>query len=230
MLFNSDDQWLQQDDWQQRIDKMMRDYQTTMVADRKILLNRYQYQDTAFKVVGVGSVGTRCLVMLLTDVHEQPLFLQLKEARPSVLAKYAGSATPYQQQGRRVVEGQRLMQVASDIFLGWATSPSGRHFYFRQLRDMKLSPEVEMYSSEILLEYAELCGWVLARAHAKAGGLAPEISGYLGKGDAFAKAISSYSAVYADQVERDFEKFTHACRSGKLIAQTEADFASDLRV
>lgn len=230
MLFNSDDQWLQQDDWQQRLDKMMHDYQATLVADRKILLNRYQYQDTAFKVVGVGSVGTRCMMMLLTDVHEQPLFLQLKEARPSVLAKYAGSATPYQQQGRRVVEGQRLMQVASDIFLGWATSPSGRHFYFRQLRDMKLSPEVEMYSSAILLEYAELCGWVLARAHAKAGGLAPEISGYLGQSDVFAQAISHYSARYADQVERDFEKFTQACRSGKLIAQTEADFASDLRV
>jgi len=217
-------------DWQLHLDKMVKDYQATMVADRKILLNRYQYQDLAYKVVGVGSVGTRCLIMLLTDVHDHPLFLQLKEARPSVLAQYAGAATPYQHQGRRVVEGQRLMQVASDIFLGWATGPAGRHFYFRQLRDMKLTPEVEMYSSEILLEYAELCGWVLARAHAKAGGLSPEISGYLGKGDAFANAIARYSMLYADQVESDFIAFSKACRSGRLHAQTEADFAQDLRV
>ncbi len=216
--------------WSQHLDKMVKDYQATMVADRKILLNRYQFQDLAYKVVGVGSVGTRCLIMLLTDVHDHPLFLQLKEARPSVLAQYAGAATPYQHQGRRVVEGQRLMQVASDIFLGWASGPNSRHYYFRQLRDMKLTPEVEMYTSEILLEYAELCGWVLARAHAKAGGLAPEISGYLGKGDSFANAIGRYSMLYADQVESDFEKFAKACRSGRLQAQTEADFAQDLRV
>jgi hypothetical protein len=95
---------------------------------------------------------------------------------------------------------------------------------------MKLTPEVEMYSSEILLEYAELCGWVLARAHAKAGGLSPEISGYLGKGDSFAKAIAHYSMLYADQVESDFIAFSNACRSGRLQAQTEADFAQDLRV
>lgn len=217
-------------DWSLHLDKMVKDYQATMVADRKILLNRYQYQDLAYKVVGVGSVGTRCLIMLLTDVHEHPLFLQLKEARPSVLAHYAGAATPYQHQGRRVVEGQRLMQVASDIFLGWATGPAGRHFYFRQLRDMKLTPEVEMYSSEILLEYAELCGWVLARAHAKAGGLSPEIAGYLGQGDSFANAIARYSLRYADQVEADFAVFSKACRSGRLQAQTEADFAQDLRM
>lgn len=216
-------------DWQ-HLDKVVKDYQATMVADRKILLNRYQYQDLAYKVVGVGSVGTRCLIMLLTDVHDHPLFLQLKEARPSVLAQYAGCATPYQHQGRRVVEGQRLMQVASDIFLGWATGPAGRHFYFRQLRDMKLTPQVEMYSSGILLEYAERCGWVLARAHAKAGGLSPEISGYLGKGDAFANAITHYSMLYADQVESDFIAFSKACRSGRLKAQTEADFAQDLSV
>jgi hypothetical protein len=119
------------------------------------------------------------------------------------------------------------MQASSDIFLGWSTGPSGRHFYFRQLRDMKVSAQIDLYDVERLKGYARACGWTLARSHARAGGMAAEVSGYLGKSDSMAVALGKYSLAYADQVEADYEAFSKACRSGRLQARTEADYAAD---
>jgi hypothetical protein len=129
-----------------------------------------------------------------------------------------------------VVEGQRLMQAASDLFLGWTKGPFGRHFYMRQLRDMKLSAQIELMDGDLLGRYASLCGWVLARAHAKASGLAAEVSGYLGRSDRMADVMVGYANGYADQVERDYDQFVAACRSGRLEARTDADMAADFRV
>src|SRR5262249_18471530 len=138
--------------------------------------------------------------------------------------------TGYRHQGRRVVEGQRLMQAASDQFIAWCTGPKGRHFYIRQLRDMKIAAQIELYDSHMLSEYADACGWVLARAHARAGGNAAEIGGYLGDGDGMAHALVKYAQSYADQVEKDYERFAAACRSGAIEARTEADYAQDFTV
>ena len=226
-LFAEDDDWMQLGSGEALIRKLYKEYTSTIAGSHRALLERFQMHDVAFKVVGVGSVGTRCLVVLLMDSQGAPLFLQVKEARPSVLAPYAGQRSVYQHEGRRVVEGQRLMQASSDLFLGWSTGPSGRHFYLRQLRDMKISAEVELMDTTLLQGYGRICGWVLARAHARAGGLAPEISGYMGEGDGFAKSIATYSAAYADQVEKDYEVFAQACRSGKLQARTDNDYLAD---
>ena len=139
-------------------------------------------------MVGVGSVGTFCAIMLLMASEQDPLFLQVKEARPSVLEAYAGKSI-YPNHGQRVVNGYRLMQSASDIFLGWAKGKLGRHLYVRQLRDMKIGAQVDLFSPGLMVQYAEFCGWALARAHARSGAPA-QISGYLGKSDAFDKAIA----------------------------------------
>ena len=146
-----------------------------------MLLDRYRLEDCATKVVGIGSVGTRCFVALFFSEENHPLILQFKEAPRSVLEPYAGQSV-YENQGQRVVVGQRLMQSSSDIFLGWVRGRGGRDFYVRQLRDMKLSIPVESLTAQQLERYAEICGWSLARAHAKSGDAAT-ISGYLGKGD-----------------------------------------------
>ncbi|SAK60806.1 hypothetical protein AWB80_02614 [Caballeronia pedi] len=209
---------------------LLRDYVGTLTPERARLLSQFTFQDVAFKVVGVGSVGTRCLVLLLTDHHDRPLFLQMKEASTSVVARYvkhAKDAHEPEHDGQRVVHGQRLMQAATDPFLGWATGPLGRTLYIRQLRDMKISPEIETYSDEAFREYAALCGWALARAHAKSGGLALEISGYIGNSDRMAEALVRYGRAYADQVEKDYELFRTACRDGKLLARSDADMAAD---
>lgn len=209
---------------------LARDYVATLTPERASLLSQFALQDVAFKVVGVGSVGTRCIVLLLTDGHDKPLFLQMKEASTSVVARYAKSshgADLPEHDGQRVVHGQRLMQAATDPFLGWATGPLGRTLYVRQLRDMKISAEIETYSDDAFRDYAALCGWALARAHAKSGGCAPEISGYLGNGDRMAEVLVRYGRSYADQVERDYEVFRAACRSGKLEARSDADMAAD---
>jgi len=132
--------------------------------------------------------------------------------------------------GERVVRGQRVLQAASDIFLGWATGPSGRHYYFRQLRDMKLSANIELFDNDLLLGYAKLCGWVMARAHAKASGKAIEISAYIGRGDQFGEALVEYASRYADQVEKDYDVFMKACRSGALEARSDEDMAADFRI
>ncbi|VVP70813.1 hypothetical protein PS918_01071 [Pseudomonas fluorescens] len=226
-MLDADDDWLRLSDWRPLLDTFMRDYRGTLQADRRELLSRYKAQDLAFKVVGVGSVGTRCLVALLTDEQEFPLFLQFKEARRSVLAGYVKAKTRTRHEGQRVVEGQRLMQSASDLFLGWTTGPSGRHFYVRQLRDMKVSAELETFDDETFIAYGRVCGRALARAHAKASGYAAQISGYIGTGDALADALYKYAKDYAEQNERDFERFQQACRKGRLHARSEADFAAD---
>jgi hypothetical protein len=171
-------------------------------------------------VVGVGSVGTDTrVVLLLGDDDSDPLFLQLKEAERSVLEPYAARSV-YRHQGRRVVCGQRLMQEASDIFLGWMRS-HGRHYYVRQLRDMKGSVEIERLDSEALAHYAALCGAELARAHAR-GGDADAIYGYLGRGDGFDRAVTKFAAAYADQTEQDHAALVSAVKSGRLEALADA--------
>ena len=159
------------------------------------------------KVVGVGSVGTRCLVALFLAAPDDALFLQVKEARRSVLERYTRQRVAHN--GQRVVVGQRLMQSASDIFLGWSRGPSGRDFYVRQLRDMKVAPDVETMTPRVMRVYATLCGLALARAHDKAGDAAM-IAGYLGGNDRFDEAIGDYAVAYADQVERDYASFVKA--------------------
>jgi uncharacterized protein (DUF2252 family) len=194
-------------------------YRETLTEDRRILLDRYRLVDLATKVVGIGSVGTLCMVALMLSTAGHPLFLQVKEANASVLETYAGKSV-YTHHGERVVQGQRLMQPASDLFLGWATGPKGKHFYLRQLRDVKLSPLVETYDSKLLSIYARACGWVLARAHAKAGD--PWVmSGYLGSNDDFDGAIGKFALGYADQAERDHAALKRAVRAGIINVQME---------
>lgn len=226
-LLDAEDDWLRLADWRPLFDSFMRDYRSTLQADRRELVSRFRVQDMAFKVVGVGSVGTRCLVALLTDEQEFPLFLQFKEARRSVVANYVKAKSRVRHEGQRVVDGQRLMQSASDLFLGWATGPSGRHFYVRQLRDMKVSAEIETFDADSFAAYARVCGRALARAHAKSSGHAAQISGYIGKSDALSNALFKYAQGYTAQNERDFERFQQACRKGRLHARSEADFAAD---
>src|SRR3954470_3236189 len=193
-------------------------YRATLQADRRHLLERYEIVDAARKVVGVGSVGTRAFIVLLQgrDTHD-PLFLQIKEATASVLERYLPKSR-YQEPGERVVQGQRMMQAASDIFLGWtAGAPAGRHLYWRQLRDMKGSAVVEAMIPTGLAFYAQICGWTLARAHARSGDPVA-LAQYLGDGDAFDLSVTDFSARYADQNEQDFQAFVQAVRSGRLQA------------
>jgi uncharacterized protein (DUF2252 family) len=203
--------------------EMLRDalskYRETLADDRRVLLDRYRLVDAAIKVVGIGSVGILCMVALMMSVAGSPLFLQVKQANASVLEAYAGKSA-YPHHGQRVVEGQRLMQAASDLFLGWVIGPEGRHFYIRQLRDVKLSPLVETYDAEMLSIYGQACGWVLARAHAKAGD--PwAISGYLGKNAQFDEAMGKFALAYADQAERDHAALKAAVRTGIVEVQLE---------
>jgi len=191
-------------------------YLATLDPDRTLLLDRYEFVDAALKVVGVGSVGTRCFVVLLAGkVDLDPLFLQVKEAQASVLAPYA-SGTRYRNQGKRVVVGQRIMQAASDAFLGWARA-DGFDTYVRQLRDMKGSGPLEVARSDDLVHYGRLCGAALARAHARAGQPAL-LAGYLGSSAAFDEAISTFALAYADQNDRDYEAFLAGARSGRVPA------------
>ena len=193
-------------------------YRRSLPDVRRFLLDRHHPEDVAFRVVGVGSVGTYCAVMLMmSDDGDDPWFLQVKEARASVLARFVGKSA-YPSHGQRVVTGQRLMQSASDIFLGWAHGAGGKHFYLRQLRDMKLKPPVEDFDPTTLIEYATVCGWTVARAHARSGDAAM-ISGYLGKSDVFDRAIARFSRLYADQVERDYAAFLAAIRNGRIEAR-----------
>ncbi|RKP48678.1 DUF2252 domain-containing protein [Pararobbsia silviterrae] len=229
-LFDADDDWLKHDDPDGARETAFNAYLKTLAPDRRDLLQNFVFQDVAFKVVGVGSVGTRCLIMLFVDHFGKPMFLQVKEATKSVVSLFYKSRSPIKNNGERVVHGQRHMQAASDPFLGWAAGPFGRHVYVRQLRDMKISAEVETYPSDLLEQYGRLCGWVLARAHAKAGGMSMELSAYMGKSDALSVALAEYAMGYADQVEKDFEAFQAACRNGTLEARTDADMAADFLV
>ncbi len=192
------------------------EYKKSLQADRRKLYERYRFQDAAIKVVGVGSVGTRCYLSLLLADEDDPLFLQFKEARRSVLESPRGKSR-YANQGYRVVEGVHVMQAASDIFLGWART-KGHDYYVRQFRDMKVSAEVETFRPSTLVGYADMCGWALARAHAKSGDAAM-IAGYLGSSDQYDDALAKYSEAYADQAETDYETFQKAIRSGRLSTE-----------
>ena len=194
-------------------------YRRTLPEERRVILDRYHVRDVARKVVGVGSVGTRCAVALLMAGKRDPLFLQFKEARESVLAPYAGQSR-YENQGERVVTGQRMLQAASDVFLGWTRDDEGRDYYFRQLRDMRMKIDLTKMSRQDWLEYIDLCGWALARAHARTGDPA-RIAGYLGKSDAFDEAIEKFAVAYADQTERDHVALVKAIRAGKLPARSD---------
>jgi uncharacterized protein (DUF2252 family) len=195
-----------------------RAYRATLQDDRRQLLERFEFVDAARKVVGVGSVGTRAFIVLLQGRDAQdPLFLQIKEATDSVLEAYLPKSR-YRQHGERVVQGQRLMQAASDIFLGWTKGvEENRYYYWRQLRDMKGSAVVEQMTPVGLTFYARLCGWTLARAHARSGDPIA-IAEYLGESDEFDQAISDFSKRYAEQNEQDYEMFADAVRSGRLEA------------
>jgi uncharacterized protein (DUF2252 family) len=198
-------------------------YQRTLETDRRYLLQQFEFCDMARKVVGVGSVGTRCWIVLMLGRDEtDPLFLQVKEAEASVLSRFVG-ASKYANQGQRVVAGQRLMQAASDIFLGWQRIDAGldertRDFYVRQLRDWKFSVEIETLRPEGLQLYAALCGWTLARAHARSGDRIA-IAAYLGGSDVFDKAIAKFAAAYADQNDHDHRALVDAVKSGRITAE-----------
>ena len=200
------------------IHDQFRRYRATLQSDRRHLLEQFEIVDAARKVVGVGSVGTRAFIVLLQGRDAQdPLFLQIKEATASVLEAYLPKSR-YQQHGARVVHGQRMMQAASDIYLGWTKGLDvNRHFYWRQLRDMKGSIVVETMTPLGLTFYARTCGWTMARAHARSGDPVA-IAAYLGASDAFDKSITDFSQRYADQNEQDYEAFVKAVQSGRLQA------------
>jgi uncharacterized protein (DUF2252 family) len=199
-------------------------YRATLQADRRVLLEQYELADFARKVVGVGSVGTRAWIGLLFGRDgDDPLFLQMKEAEASVLEEFLGESE-YENHGKRVVAGQRLMQAASDIFLGWVHQPAGldgkaRDFYGRQLRDWKGAADVEQMRPEGLAVYGGLCGWTLARAHARSGDRIA-IAAYLGGGSTFDRAVLEFARAYADQNERDYRRLADAVASGRLDART----------
>jgi hypothetical protein len=197
-------------------------YQRTLAPDRRRLLERFRYVHAARKVVGVGSVGTRAWIMLLTGRDAaDPLLLQFKEAGASVLEPFLGKSK-FRNHGQRVVEGQRLTQAASDVLLGWIRHPGfdgvDRDYYIRQLWDGKGSALIELMNPATLGVYAEICGWALARAHARSGDPAA-IAGYLGSGASFDRALASFAEAYADQNERDYAALREAVDSGKIEAE-----------
>jgi uncharacterized protein (DUF2252 family) len=203
--------------------KLLDEYRATLDEQAQVLAGHYRFIDAAHKVVGVGSVGTRAWIALLFGRDESdPLFLQIKEAGPSVLEPFAG-ASRYEHSGQRVVAGQRLTQAAGDVLLGWLTAEGldgkRRDFYVRQLWDGKGSAEVEVMDAPTLIAYAKLCGWTLARAHARTGDRLA-IAAYLGKGDRFERAIAEFSQAYADQNEADYALLIEAQRSGDLVVES----------
>ena len=208
------------DDELGRITALFDNYRAGLPDDRKHLLDRYHLVDAARKVVGVGSVGTRCWIALLNggSDDDDPLILQVKEADASVLEAYLRPSR-YRSHGRRVVEGQLLMQAASDMLLGWSSDPAGgTNYYWRQLRDMKASADINAQPLRTFLAYAELCGMALARAHARSGDAAA-ISGYLGKGNKFAHALARFATTYADQNDRDYAALQQAIKDGRVPAE-----------
>jgi uncharacterized protein (DUF2252 family) len=204
---------------------LLTQYQQTLETDRRYLLQQFEFCDMARKVVGVGSVGTRCwIILMLGRDDSDPLFLQVKEAEASVLGRFVGESE-YPNQGQRVVAGQRLMQAASDIFLGWQRIEAGldgrtRDFYVRQLRDWKFSLDIETMVPAGMRMYASLCGWTLARAHARSGDRIA-IAAYLGGSDAFDQAIAKFASAYADQNERDYQSLVDAVASGRVTAERD---------
>jgi uncharacterized protein (DUF2252 family) len=195
------------------------EYRKSLPEDRRVLIDKFEMVDIARKVVGIGSVGTSCGVILMSSSEQDSLILQLKEARQSVLEPYAG-ASKYAHHGQRVVAGQKLMQAASDMFLGWLTGKRKpyRHFFIRQLRDVKIGANTALWTKTDFKTLPKLVGEILARAHGRSGDPAA-LRGYLGKNDAFENAITSYATAYAKQTERDYNQFLKACRSGRLKVQ-----------
>jgi uncharacterized protein (DUF2252 family) len=199
---------------------LMARYRLNLAPERRLLFDRFALADVAMKVVGVGSVGTRCAVALFMSGENHPLFLQIKEARASVLEPYAGAA-PFKHAGERVVFCQRLMQAASDVFLA-PTQAAGRQYYVRQLRDAKVSPDVTMMNAENLINYAKACGWALARAHKRSGDAAM-LTGYMGRSDAFEDATTGFARAYARQNDADHAALVAAVRRGRVKARDELD-------
>jgi len=203
--------------------ELINSYKRTLETDRRYLLDQFRFCDMARKVVGVGSVGTRCWILLMLGRDsEDPLFLQVKEAEKSVLSRFVGTSR-YTNQGQRVVAGQRLMQASSDIFLGWQRIQAGmdgrtRDFYVRQLRDWKFSVEISLLRPEGLQLYGALCGWTLARAHARSGDRIA-IASYLGGSDVFDRAIGRFASAYADQNELDYHALVDAAKAGRITAE-----------
>jgi uncharacterized protein (DUF2252 family) len=202
---------------------VIRSYRRTLSGDRRRLLERFHYAHAARKVVGVGSVGTRAwIVLMLGNDDTDPLFLQFKEAQASVLEEHLG-ASRFRHHGQRVVEGQRMMQPASDIMLGWIRTPgvdgAERDFYVRQLWDGKGSALVDVMEPDAMLAYAEICGWTLAKAHARSGD-AVALGSYLGSGDAFDRAMAGFAEAYADQNERDYHALREAARTGGVAVES----------
>ncbi|MBV4541705.1 DUF2252 domain-containing protein [Pseudomonas vlassakiae] len=214
-------QHVDEPDFIERVRSGLEAYRASLSDERRVLLDRYRLVDAALKVVGIGSVGTRCYIGLLFSEENHPLILQFKESCRSVLEPYAGKSQ-YDNQGQRVVMGQRLMQSSSDIFLGWVRGPAGYDFFVRQLRDMKMSVPLEHISITQLERYADFCGMTLARAHAKSGDAAT-ITGYLGKSDVFDQALGDFALLYADQTERDHERLVKAARSGRVKVINEEE-------
>lgn len=208
------------DEWRQRIEEALKCYRESLADDKRELLDQYRLVDGAMKVVGVGSVGTQCAISLLMSSNNDPLFLQWKQASASVLEPFVGKSA-YSHPGQRVVMGQKLMQSASDIFLGWVTTNTGGQGYVRQLRDAKIKPLIESMDAPLLTHYAKMCGWALARAHAKGGNAEQRITGYLGKSDKFDKAMGDFAIAYADQTERDHATLKAAVRAGKIKVEFE---------
>ena len=191
-------------------------YRASLPEHVRVLFDRFHFADVAVKVVGVGSVGTTCGVFLFMAAHDDPLFLQVKEAKASVLEPHLGKSA-HENHGQRVVAGQRLMQSASDLFLGWGRGVNGRDFYVRQLRDTKISAIIEDWDVDMLRAYGRICGWALARAHARSGDAA-RIAGYMGSSEAFDDAISEFAMQYADQNQRDYRAFVKAVRERRIEA------------
>jgi uncharacterized protein (DUF2252 family) len=214
---------MEADAFYQQLSRLLDDYERTLSDARRLLVQQFTLIQLARKVVGVGSVGTRAWIMLLeADDGQEPLFLQAKEAQESVLAEYAGPSQ-YTNQGERVVAGQHLMQAASDIFLGWQRTTGmdniERDFYIRQLRDWKASADIERMNPRGMAVYASLCGWTLARAHARSGDRIA-IAAYLGKTDAFDSAVADFAEIYADQNEVDHAALAAAVKEGRAQAET----------
>ena len=214
----------ERDEMFEGLHELVRSYRATLEHDRRVLLEEFRLADFARKVVGVGSVGTRAWIALMLGRDGQdPLFLQMKEAQESVLEEFLGPSE-FENHGERVVTGQRMMQASSDIFLGWLHVKSGidgqeRDFYGRQLKDWKGSAEVELMVPSGLSAYGRLCGWTLARAHARSGDRIA-IAAYLGRGPSFDRAIVGFSAAYAEQNERDYKALAKAVKAGEITAQT----------
>jgi uncharacterized protein (DUF2252 family) len=193
-------------------------YRNSLPEHVRVLLDRFHLVDLALKVVGVGSVGTLCGIGLFMAADNDPLFLQVKEARASVLEPYAGKSL-HSNHGQRVIAGQRLMQTASDVFLGWTRGQNGRDFYVRQLRDMKMSAVIEDWDIGVLRQYARMCAHALARAHARSGDAAM-MAGYMGSGQTFDDAITEFATEYSAQNRQDYRAFIRAIREGRVQAVT----------